>query len=45
MVRRIFRLYADGLSMKAVAVALNGEGVPFPAKKTRRVWTSMKMTS
>ncbi len=35
MVRRIFQSYADGLSMKAIAVRLNQEGVPFPAKTTR----------
>jgi site-specific DNA recombinase len=36
IVRRIFRLYADTQSMKAIAVKLNAEGVPFPAKATRR---------
>jgi len=36
IVRRIFRLYADSRSMKAIAVQLNAEGVPFPAKVTRR---------
>ncbi len=36
IVRRIFRMYADTLSMKAIAVKLNAEGVPFPAKVTRR---------
>lgn len=36
IVRRIFRLYADTQSMKAITVKLNAEGVPFPAKATRR---------
>jgi site-specific DNA recombinase len=36
LVRRIFREYADGLSMKALVVRLNAEGVPFPAKVTRQ---------
>ena len=35
IVRRIFRLYADSLSMKAIAAALNAEGLPFPGKVTR----------
>src|SRR5712691_1358915 len=36
IVHRIFSLYVDGLSLKAIAVQLNAEGVPFPAKATRR---------
>jgi len=36
IVRRIFALYADGRSMKRIAAQLNAEGVPFPAKATRR---------
>src|SRR5439155_20476635 len=36
LVRRIFSMYAEGLSVKAIAVRLNMEGVPFPAKVTRR---------
>jgi site-specific DNA recombinase len=36
IVRRIFTTYADGLSMKAIVVRLNTEGVAFPAKVTRR---------
>jgi len=36
IVRRIFSMYAEGLSVKAIAVRLNMEGVPFPAKVTRR---------
>jgi site-specific DNA recombinase len=35
-VRRIFREYAAGRSMKTIAHRLNEEGVPFPAKDTRR---------
>ena len=35
IVRRIFRLYADSLSMKALAAKLNAEGLPFPGKATR----------
>src|SRR2546428_5314576 len=35
IVRRIFRLYADSLSMKAIAAKLNAEGLPFPGKATR----------
>ena len=33
---RIFRAYAAGRSMKAIAHALNAERVPFPAKDTKR---------
>jgi site-specific DNA recombinase len=36
IVRRIFSLYGDGLSLKAIAVKLNAEGLAFPAKATRR---------
>jgi len=37
IVRRIFSEYAGGgLSMKALVLRLNAEGVPFPAKVTRR---------
>ena len=36
IVRRIFSMYADGLSLKAIAVKLNAEGLAFPAKATRR---------
>jgi site-specific DNA recombinase len=36
IVRRIFNLYADGLSLKAIAVKLNAEGLAFPGKATRR---------
>jgi site-specific DNA recombinase len=36
IVRRIFRLYADGLSLKAIAMKLNAEGLAFPGKATRR---------
>src|SRR5262249_25170331 len=36
IVRRIFADYARGLSLAAIAHALNGEGVPFPAKDTKR---------
>jgi site-specific DNA recombinase len=36
IVRRIFRLYRDGLSMKVIARLLNREGVPFPAQLTQR---------
>jgi site-specific DNA recombinase len=36
IVRRIFRMYADGLSMKTIAVRLNDAGETFPAKATRR---------
>jgi site-specific DNA recombinase len=36
IVRRVFRDYARGRSMKAIAHALNTEGVPFPAKDTKR---------
>jgi site-specific DNA recombinase len=35
IVRRIFREYASGLSMKALTSRLNEEGVPFPGKVTR----------
>jgi DNA invertase Pin-like site-specific DNA recombinase len=36
VVRRIFRDYLAGLSMMAIAHALNREAVPFPAKDTKR---------
>ena len=36
IVRRIFSMYVDGLSLKAIAVTLNAEGLAFPAKATRR---------
>src|SRR5262249_46545632 len=36
IVRRIFHMYADTCSMKTIAATLNAEGVPFPAKVTRR---------
>lgn len=36
IVRRIFRGYAAGQSMKAIAHQLNADGVPFPAKDTKR---------
>jgi site-specific DNA recombinase len=36
IVCRIFRDYAGGQSMKAITFALNREGVPFPAKDTKR---------
>src|SRR5581483_11080625 len=36
IVRRIFREYAAGRSMRTIAWRLNAEGVPFPAKDTRR---------
>jgi len=36
IVRRVFRLCADGLSMKAIAATLNAEGLPFPGKVTRQ---------
>jgi site-specific DNA recombinase len=36
IVRRIFSMYADGLSLKAIAVKLNAEGLAFPGKATRR---------
>ncbi len=36
IVDRIFRNYANGRSMKAIAYTLNLEGVPFPAKGTKR---------
>jgi DNA invertase Pin-like site-specific DNA recombinase len=36
VVRRIFRMYVDGRSPRAIAVQLNHEGIPFPAKVTRR---------
>jgi site-specific DNA recombinase len=36
VVRRIFRDYASGRSLKAIAHALNAEGVLFPAKDTKR---------
>jgi len=36
IVRRIFRVYAAGQSMKAIAHQLNADGVPFPAKDTKR---------
>jgi DNA invertase Pin-like site-specific DNA recombinase len=35
IVRRIFREYAGGLSMKALTSRLNEEGLPFPGKVTR----------
>jgi site-specific DNA recombinase len=35
IVRRVFRLYADGLSMKAITAKLNAEGLSFPGKATR----------
>jgi site-specific DNA recombinase len=36
VVCRIFQWYLDGLSMKAIALRLNQEGIPFPAQATRR---------
>ncbi len=36
IVRRIFSDYSGGLSMATIAHALNREGVPFPAKDTKR---------
>jgi Recombinase len=36
IVRRIFNMYADGLSLKAIAAKLNAEGLAFPRKGTRR---------
>jgi site-specific DNA recombinase len=36
IVRRIFHMYTDTMSMKAIAVKLNAEAVAFPAKATRR---------
>lgn len=36
VVRRIFRDYVAGVSMMAIAHALNREAVPFPAKDTKR---------
>jgi len=36
IVRRIFRDYAAGQSLQAIAFALNHEGIPFPAQKTER---------
>jgi site-specific DNA recombinase len=36
VVRRICGMYADGFSMKAIAMQLNTEGVAFPGKVTRR---------
>lgn len=36
IVRRIFREYTQSRSMKAIAHALNAEGLPFPAKDTKR---------
>jgi DNA invertase Pin-like site-specific DNA recombinase len=36
IVRRIFRNYATGQSMQAIAFALNREGVHFPAQETQR---------
>jgi hypothetical protein len=36
IVRRIFWQYARGRSIKAIAFELNTEGVPFPAKDTKR---------
>jgi DNA invertase Pin-like site-specific DNA recombinase len=36
IIRRIFRDYAAGQSMAMIAHALNRDGVPFPAKDTKR---------
>ncbi len=36
IVQRIFREYVAGASMKTITIRLNKEGVPFPAKVTRR---------
>jgi len=36
IVRAIFQRYTDGKSMKAIAVGLNAESVPFPSQATRR---------
>jgi site-specific DNA recombinase len=36
VVRRIFREYADGRSLRAIGRALNAGGIPFPAKDTKR---------
>jgi hypothetical protein len=36
VIRRIFRAYANGQSMKAIAHALNQEQVAFPAQETKR---------
>ncbi len=36
VVRRVFRDYAEGRSMRTIAHELNAEEVPFPAKDTKR---------
>ncbi len=36
VVRRIFQAYAHGRSMRAIAHALNGDLIPFPAQNTQR---------
>jgi site-specific DNA recombinase len=36
IVRRIFSDYMGGMSMATIAHALNREGIPFPAKETKR---------
>ena len=36
VVRRVFRDYVAGRSMKTVASTLNAEGIPFPARNTKR---------
>lgn len=36
VVRRVFRDYAEGRSMRTIAHQLNAEGIPFPAKDTKR---------
>lgn len=36
VVRRVFHDYADGRSMRTIAHELNAEGLPFPAKDTKR---------
>jgi len=36
IVRRIYRQYAEGRSMKRLVYELNRDGVPFPSKETKR---------
>jgi site-specific DNA recombinase len=39
-IRRIYRLFADGLTMQAIALRLTNEGVPGPGKNTSVLWNA-----
>lgn len=39
-IRRIYRLFADGVTMQAIALRLTSEGVPGPGKNTASLWNA-----